>query len=129
MGSRPGGTSNKRAVALSVVGYGKEVAELKKKAALLQRGIVNLDIKVKKWVDVPEHVSAFYGGAQSAGWSALQKADGLRAFRSADVSVYAIGVAWPAWLPADALGITRWALRCIGCCILIGCCCCAMSWS
>jgi len=40
----------------SLGSYIAAVAELKKKAAMLQRGIVNLDIKVKKWKEVPERV-------------------------------------------------------------------------
>lgn len=42
----------------SLESYAKEVSELAKRAATLQRGVVGLDIKVKKWKDVPEHVSA-----------------------------------------------------------------------
>ena len=37
--------------------YVHEVEGLKRKAAALHRGAVNLDIKVKRWKDVPERVS------------------------------------------------------------------------
>ena len=41
--------------------YITEVEALRRKAAALLRGSVNLDIKVKKWKDIPERVSCMLG--------------------------------------------------------------------